>query len=85
MDKILSARVDDTVIHRIGMLAEQLHTTKKAIIEGAIIAYAEKVETEKKLDVLEQTLGAWQRDEAPDETVRRVRCSFRNSMQRRQK
>ncbi len=29
MDKILSARVDESIINRIGNLANQLHTTKK--------------------------------------------------------
>ena len=44
MDKILSARVDESVIQRIGSLARQLNTTKKKIIEGAITLYAEKIE-----------------------------------------
>ena len=48
MDKILSARVDESVIQRIGSLARQLNTTKKKIIEGAIILYAEKIEKETK-------------------------------------
>ncbi len=51
MDKILSARVDKSVIRPIGVLARHLKTTKKAIIEAAILSYADKIETEKKIDL----------------------------------
>ena len=82
MDKILSARVDEAVIRRIGALAQQLGTTKKAVIEGAVRYYAEKIEKERNTDVLEQTLGAWQREEPADETVAQIRETFRRSMHR---
>jgi predicted transcriptional regulator len=36
MDKILSARVDESVANRIGLLARRLRTSKKKIIESAI-------------------------------------------------
>jgi predicted transcriptional regulator len=36
MDKILSARVDETTIRKIGLLAQKLKKTKKAVIEEAI-------------------------------------------------
>jgi predicted transcriptional regulator len=85
MDKIFSARVDESVIRRIGVLARQLGTTKKAIIEGAIRSYAEKIEKENNIDVLEQTLGAWHRTESPGKTIKKVRKTFRDSMQRHQK
>ena len=85
MDKILSARVDESVIRRIGTLANQLGTTKKAIIEGAIRMYAEKIEKENDFDVLEQTLGAWQRSESPDKTIKRTRKEFRDTIHRHQK
>lgn len=82
MDKILSARVDEAIIKRIGLLARRLGTTKKAIIERAILALQEKVEAEQKIDVLEQTLGAWERDEPARETLARAREAFRRSMER---
>ena len=85
MDRILSARVDEAVILRIGALAEQLGTTRKAIIERAVESYAERVETERNTGVLEQTLGAWQREESPDETVENAREAFRDSMRRHQR
>ena len=82
MDKILSARVDEAVIWRINFLARRLGTTKKAIIEQAIRSYAEQVEAEHQLDVLEHTCGAWQRIEPPRETVDAARRAFRRSMER---
>ena len=85
MDKILSARVDESVIRRIGVLASQLGTTKKAIIESAIRMYAEMVEKKHNLDVFEQTHGTWRRAESPDKTVKKTREAFRRSMHRYQK
>ena len=85
MDKILSARLDESVIRRISTLANQLGTTKKAIIEGAIRMYAEKIEKENDFDALEQTLGAWQRSESPDKTVKKARKVFRYTIHRHQK
>ena len=49
MDKIFSARLEESVIRLIGMLARQLGTTKKAIIENAIRMYTEKIEKENKV------------------------------------
>ncbi len=85
MDKIFSARVDESIIKRIGLLAQKLSTTKKSVIENAILVYSEQVETDKKLDILERTFGAWQRDESPDKTVKHVRDTFRKSMERHKK
>ncbi len=82
MDKILSARVDEAVIKKIGLLAQKLDTTKKSIIENAVRDYSKKIEEEHKIDILEQTLGAWQRTETPEETVKQIRGVFRKSMER---
>jgi predicted transcriptional regulator len=85
MDKILSARVDESIVRRIGRLAQRLHTTKKAVIEAAILSYAEKSETEKDGDIWEETLGAWKRRESPGESVKQVRQIFQKSMKRYQR
>lgn len=82
MDKIISARVDESVVQRINNLAKQLNTSKKQVIEGAITLYAEKIEKEMEKDILDQTFGAWQRNESAKETVKKVRKSFRDSMER---
>ena len=82
MDRVFSARVDESIIYRIDSLARRLRMTKKAIIENAILLYAERVESENDIDVLEQTLGAWRRDESPPETIEKARDAFNASMGR---
>ncbi len=85
MDKILSARVDESVIQRLNLLARQLRKTKKAIIEGAILSYADQISSEQQIDVLDLTFGVWQRGETVDETVRKTRHAFQEALERRQK
>ncbi|MHB8764567.1 MAG: ribbon-helix-helix protein, CopG family [Deferrisomatales bacterium] len=58
MDKVLSARVDEAVLRRLGMLAEALGTTKKDVLERAIRTFSERLEQEQVLDVFLQTCGA---------------------------
>lgn len=82
MDKILSARVDESVIKRIGTLSRKLRTTKKSVIEAAVNAYAEQTSHGKGTDPLEATLGAWKRAEPPVETLQRAKTVFRTAMER---
>lgn len=82
MDKILSARVDESVANRIGLLPRRLRTSKKKIIDSAIERYAAQVDKEQDFDVFEHTCGAWQRRGSPEQTVVKVRKAFRDSMKR---
>ena len=82
MDKVLSSRVDESVVRCIGMLAHQLNTSKKKVIETAIERYAEQIAAEQKLDVLDRTFGAWKRDESAAATVSTSRKAFRDGMVR---
>ena len=82
MDKILSARVDESVVSRIGSLARRLRTSKKKIIETAIERYAAQVDQEQAFDVFEHTCGAWRRKGPPGETVAEVREAFGETMKR---
>lgn len=84
MDKILSARVDEPTIQKIGLLAQKLKKTKKAVIEEAIRSYANQSDLSQAIDILDQTCGAWNRTEPPLETVIRGREAFRKSMERHQ-
>jgi predicted DNA-binding protein len=84
MDKILSTRVDESVVNRIGSLARRLHTSKKKIIETAIERYATQVDEEQDFDVFEHTCGVWHRQESPRQTVVKVRKAFLRSFQRHQ-
>jgi predicted transcriptional regulator len=82
MDKILSARVDESVLSCLGNLAVQLHKSKKSIIENAILRYAAQVEEAEIRDVFDCAFGAWKRKEEPAETVNRSRSAFNKSMTR---
>jgi predicted transcriptional regulator len=82
MDKILSARVDESVIHRITSLARRLNTSKKKIIENAIQMYAKEIDQRENQDVFELTNGAWQRKESGRQIVDKTRKTFRESMER---
>ena len=70
MDRVLSVRVDESVIHLLDQLVRRLGGTKKALIEKAIARFAEEVESETgKLDLFSQTFGAWKRTESVIETI----------------
>lgn len=85
MDKILSARIDESIASRITALAQRLKTSKKRVIEDAIRAYAARVEQGEKAGVFEQTCGAWRRKESADQIVDAARKAFRRSMGRRRR
>ena len=85
MDKILSARVDETILNKIAFLAQKLHVSKKKVIEGAVEMYAQKLESAGDINVFQQTCGAWQRKETIEQTVSQVRGRFKQSMERHQK
>jgi len=82
MDKIFSARVDESVIKKIGYLARLKNTSKKKIIEEAIETYTADIEKKTKQDVLMQTHGKWKRKESPSDTVKKGRKTFEKSIKR---
>ncbi len=82
MDKVFSARIDESVAGCINSLAKQLHSTKKQVLERAIALFAAQVEREQNADLLGQSFGAWNREESTQETVDASRTAFRNSMER---
>ena len=82
MDKIMSARIDEAVIRYIGMLAENLGTSKKAVIENAVRLYLKEIEAGEGFDLLAHTSGCWERDESADETVGNIKDVMRRSQER---
>jgi predicted transcriptional regulator len=84
MDKVFSARMDESVLRRIHDLAQRMGTSKKAVLENAVRAYAEQHDREQGTNVLKATFGAWRRKEKPEATVAKARRAFRRSMERRQ-
>lgn len=85
MDKILSARIDESVASRITALAARLKTSKKRVLEDAIRAYAATVEQGENAGVFERTCGAWRRKQSADRLVESARKEFRRSMGRRRR
>ncbi len=84
MDKILSARVDETVLNKISFLAQRLHLTKKKVIEGAVQLYAQRVESAGDMNIFTQTSGTWKRSESIDQTVSHAKKAFKKPMERHQ-
>lgn len=82
MDKILSARVDEAIIQKIGVLARKLNTSKKAVIEAAIEQYSHQTGLGDSDDIIESTCGAWSRSETSQQSVVEARSAFNESMQR---
>ena len=47
--------------------------------------YAARIDEEQESDLLEQTSGAWRRDEPAGQVVGQARDAFRASMERRRR
>jgi len=82
MDKIFSARLDESVIQQVALLSRKLKTSKKAIIEAAVRLYSEQSRLKGKVDALENTCGVWERQETPQEDILASRTAFNQSMER---
>ena len=82
MDKIISTRLDESIVHRITSLARKLNTSKKHVIESAIRMFAAKVEDELETDVFKQTFASWEREESAEQIISKGRKEFNRSMQR---
>ena len=57
--------------------------SKRKIIEKAIKNFWEKVYVEKDVDIFQSSFGAWKRDESAEETARKAREAFNQSMQQK--
>ena len=82
MDRVLSSRVDESVVDRLAYLSRHLRVSKKKVLESAISRFADAVEAEEKVDIFDRTFGAWHREESAGDTVNKARAAFRDSMER---
>ena len=82
MDKLMSARVNEEVLIKIGGIARQLKISRKAVIENAIKSYAQQIDTGEELDIFKRTCGSWKRNEPVNETIQRIRSTMRQSQER---
>ncbi len=85
MDKVFSARLDESVVQRISGLARRLHTSKKQVIEEAVNLLESTLGEGDSASFLDQSFGAWNRDESARETVDAARAAFRESFERRRR
>lgn len=83
MDKIFSARLDESFLDEMDRIAHRLRMTKKEFLEGAIRLRVRELQAEYKTDIWRETLGAWKRDESPARTLERGKKAFRRSLNRR--
>ena len=84
MDKIFSARLDEAALDEMDRVTRQLRISKRQFLEEAIRLRA-RVEAGAQPDVWAETLGAWDRKEAPAATLRTARAAFRRSFERHSK
>jgi len=85
MDKVFSTRLDESVAQRISGLARRLHTSKKRVIEEAVTLLESTLGESQSAVFLDQSFGAWNRDESAAETVEAARAAFRQSFERRRR
>ena len=81
MDKILSARIDDSKLRVLDELSKRLHKSKKSILEEAIEQYA-RDKKDEGFEILKETSGCWNRKESASETAEKVRGRFSESFSR---
>jgi hypothetical protein len=83
MDKIFSARLDESSIMEMDRAAHHLKITKKKFLENAIHLMAESVEGHETGENWAQTSGAWKRKESPAALIREIREKFKDNFKRR--
>ena len=82
MDKVLSARLDETVVDELSRVTKRRGITKKQFLEEAIRAHAGRSEAGAASDVWAETCGMWKRREAPRTTIRRARNALNATITR---
>ena len=82
MERIMSTRIDESVIVLIDRIAREQKMSKKKIIEAAIENFWQKIHGKKEIDIFQESFGSWERDEPAADTVRRSRQAFNQSMKR---
>ena len=83
MQKVFSARLDESVLDEMERVTRRLKMTKRRFLEQAIQRQAKELAEQEESDVWGETLGAWTRREKPATTIRRAREAFRGTFERR--
>jgi len=83
MAKVLSARLDETVVDELERLSKRVGLSKKQLIEEAIRLRVARDRQGAAADVWAETCGAWRRRESPQRTIRRARETLEAAVTRR--
>lgn len=82
MQKLLSTRLDESVLDEMERVTRRLGITKRRFLEEAIHRQAMQLSGQQGSDVWTETLGAWRRREKPEATIRRAREASRAGFER---
>ncbi len=82
MDRVFSARLDETVVDELNRVTKRLGISKKQFLEEAIQLRLSQPSHGGARDLWAATCGAWRRSESPTTTVRRARRAFEASVRR---
>ena len=85
MERIFSARLDEGALDELERVTRKLKMTKRKFLEEAIHLRARQLDGAEAGDVWSETLGAWNRPERPETTIRRARTAFRRTLGRHQR
>jgi len=82
MQKILSARLDESALNDMDRATRKLGISKRQFLEEAIRLRVQGLAREGGTDVWADTLGAWRRQERPATSVREARAAFEHAFER---
>ena len=84
MQKVFSSRLEEGTINEIERLSRRLGISRRQFIEDAIRRHARELHDEEApgRDIWSETLGAWNRRENVETTIRRARRSFQRGFLR---
>jgi hypothetical protein len=82
MDKIFSARLDESFLLEMDKVVHQQKMTKKKFLEQAIHQMAETLSSPEEKDVWALTCGAWKRKESAAAIVKQIRAKMQQSYER---
>jgi hypothetical protein len=82
VEKIFSVRLGEAALDELERVSRRLNMTKKKFLEQAIHMCAQQLGQRDSEDIWSETLGAWNRRERAETTIRRSRAAFRRSFQR---
>jgi predicted transcriptional regulator len=82
MDKVFSTRLDENLIKKVDHFIKARSITKKSLVEQSLRTYLKGAESNIDLGIIDQSFGAWKRDEAIHKTWSRGRSAFNRGLER---